>query len=329
MTVKPKKILVIRLGAIGDVVHSTIIPQSIKEKYPDVQVDYLTANFITPLLAENPCITNVISFDMKKKNNYFYLLWLGLKLRKEKYDTVINLTNSIRNIFLLKIINPKNIYKRSTERVHAVDAFFNTAKVVFSDIEKPVNLHVYVPENIKSKIIEKISQYPRPYIVFSPGGDNDSERQGRIWVDEYWIELGNKLNEKYGGTVFICGSKSEQPLHEVYKNINNSVLMSGELSLIESAALFSLANVFISGDSGPLHIASGLGINTLGIMGSTPALSCSPYGEHGYTVEPFGDCKSCGKKICIKLSDGEKFTPCMYTIKPEIILSFIENNKLL
>ena len=102
MQSKYKKILIIRLGAIGDVINSLIIHQAIKEKHPDVEIHYLTLDYIAPLLENDPHISKLWTIEDAKKKNLRYILNVGLELRKERYDAVISLTNSIRN----KLLNP-------------------------------------------------------------------------------------------------------------------------------------------------------------------------------------------------------------------------------
>ncbi len=321
-----KKILIIRLGAIGDVVHSTVIQQSIKQKYPEYEISFLTSELISPLIEDDINLKKVYTFSMKQKNNLPYLLKLGFELRKEKFDIVINLTNSLRNNFISLIINPKKLLRRNKNRVHAVDAFFNSAKEFFNDIEKPENIKLYLDKNSLKKINEMVEKYPKPYFIISPGGEHDNYRQGRIWPDKYWIELSNKLISEFKGTIFIAGSKGEQKSHKkLSMQINNSVLMSGELTLEESACLFSMADIFISGDSGPLHIASALGIKTLGIMGSTAAVACGPYGKNGYSINSDIECIGCNLLKCPKLNKNEIYTPCMTSLYPKIVMSLVEH----
>lgn len=326
---KQKKYLIIKLGAIGDVIHSTMLAQCLKKVDPNCIVHFMTSDFITPLLKNNPDIDKVIWFTGHRIYDYFYLMCKGLSLLPERYDIVFPLSNSLRNFFMMFFMFPKRIKKRNKNRIHAVDAFYNTVVDVFGEFEKPKNIRIFVSEEKKSEINEKFKNYPRPWIIFNPGGANDLDRQGRIWTDDGWIELGNKLTEKYGGTIFICGSNKEVELHKKFKNIKNSVLLTGNLELIDSTALYSLSDLFLSGDSGPLHIASALNINTIGIMGSTPPSACGPYGEKGYVVEPNFDCKYCEQTQCKMLNFGEKFTPCMKSIRVCDILSLIEEKILL
>lgn len=320
-----KKVLIIRTGAIGDVVHSTIIQQSIMAKYPDSQIHFLTSKVCASLIKNDKNLKKVHIFDFAKSDNLFYLFKLGLTFRKEKFDIIINLSNTLRNKLLLILANPKKTVYRNRNRVHAVDAFFNSAKDAFDDIEKPSNLKLYLSYETTSAIETKIQNYPRPFFVISPGGEHDNARQGRIWPIDYWIKLSDDLVQKYGGTVFVIGSKGEAKYHEKIQSSKNAVLLSGELNIDESAALISKADLFISGDSGPLHIASALDVKTIGIMGATPATACGPYGDKGYSISPIYKCDTNCNRTCDKLN-GSIYAPCITSITPEVVLDFIEKN---
>ncbi len=326
---KLKKVLIIKLGAIGDVIHSTMLAQSIKRANPNCIVHFMTSDFITPLLENNPDIDKVIWFTGHRRNDYPYLIFKGLSLMFQRYDAVFPLSNSIRNYIMMFFMFPKQIIKRNKNRVHAVDCFYKTAVDNFGEIEKPKSLRIFVKDELKNKIQEQFKNYPRPWIIFNPGGANDLDRQGRIWDDDYWKELGNSIVNEYGGTIFICGSNKEVKLHEQYSAIKNSVILTGKMELIDSTALYSLSDLFISGDSGPLHIASALDIKVLAILGSVPKEVVRPYCIQSYVAEPNIDCKGCEQKVCKLLKDGEKITPCMKSIQPSDILKIIKDNNLL
>ncbi|MBR6163320.1 glycosyltransferase family 9 protein [bacterium] len=318
------KYLIIRLGAIGDVVHSTIIAQAIKNKDKNCEIHFLTADFIKPLIEMSPFVDKVIPFDMKKSNNIFYLLKMAFKFLFERYDIIFPLSNTTRNVLMTYLAFPKKVVKRNKNRVHAVDAFFNTAVDGIGELDKPKKILLNITDELKTRINDLTKEYKRPYFVFSPGGANDNARQGRIWSDEYWLELGNMLTEKYGGTVFVCGSKEEEEHHRAFEKINNSKVFSGKLTLEESAALYSMSDVFFSGDSGPLHIAACFDCKIIALYGSTNPISVSPFGHDNSCITPKTECKFCGQKLCKELMEGEKITPCMLSITPEMVMGFIE-----
>lgn len=326
-----KKILIIRLGAIGDVVNSLVIHQAIKKKHPDVEIHYMTLDYIAPLLKNDKDISKIWIIENAKKKNLLYILKTGLKLRKERFDAVISLSNSIRNVLMNFCAGARKIQKRARtgNKMHAVEAFFNSAEGLFNDLDLPKKVNLSVDIAVQERISEKIKNYPKPYFIINPGGSHDNERQGRIWSPENWIKTGNKLIEKYGGTVFIAGSKSEKETHKELLAIKNSVLFSGELSIEESAALYSLADVLISIDSGPLHIAAALGVKTLAIMGSTGGIYCGPYSPNGTYISPTLKCAPCGQTKCQKLEEGKIYAPCIMTITPDMVIKKISEMNFL
>ena len=269
-TCEEKKILIIRFGAIGDVVHSTIISTAIKNKYPQYKIHFLTLPFIKEMLKNDLNFEKIFEFDNSKKNNLFYLFKLGLALRKENYDVIFNLTNAFRTTFISFVANPKKVIKRSKQRTIALDAFFNSALNFDKTLEYPKNLSIEAGQTEKANILKMLEGKKHPIVVFNPGGQNDNIRQGRIWPFESWIELGNLLNEKMNATIVISGSKNEQAEHQKYKAIKNVMILSGKLKLNETLALFSLSDIVISGDSGPLHMSSSQkNTKTIALMGST------------------------------------------------------------
>ncbi len=328
MANKKKKILIIRLGAIGDVVHTTIIPKAIKNKYPDYEIHYLTQNEIAPILDNNPYIDKVIPMITKKKKDNKYLLELGCELFKERYDIVFCLTNALRNMLFAAMCLPKQIVLKSADKQSWVENFFNTAKKVFKDIEFPYSLTLGLNRSADEKITEYIEEYPEPYTIIVPGGGTDGNRQGRIWNINNWKKLSDKILSEYGGTVFVCGGKSEKKFHQQLQG-DNIVITSGEFNLGESSALLSKADLVISGDTGPAHIASAHGVRVLALLGSTSPDKIKPYGNNGYYISSDYNCKYCWKKKCKLLKAGERYTPCMETLTPEQVFDFVKSNNLL
>lgn len=322
-----KKILIIRLGAIGDVVHSTVIADSVRNKYPDSEIHFMTEKSISPLLQYHKNIAKVWSFDSKKKNNFFYLFILGIILRREKFDLVVNLTNAFRNQFLVFLSGAKKTAIRAKVGANAVEMFHNSMMEHMPELQIPEKLCLNFSQDLKDKIQEKIKDFQKPLVAINPGGANDGERQGRIWPIDSWAVLGDELVQKYGATVMIVGSKAEKDYHKKLSSIKNAVMFTGELALDENAALLAQCDLVISGDSGPAHIASAVGVNVISLLGS---LNCHPYGDKVFVLSAKNaPCKFCAQKQCKKLSQGEVYTPCMRAIKPLDVLELIEENKLL
>jgi len=322
-----KKVLILRLGALGDIVHTTVIARAIKSAHPDWEVHYCSEARYIHVLENNSDIDKIIPFDHKRKKDFSYNLEVALSLRHEHYDVILNLTNAFRNNLLTFIAQPKRKYgKVAMGDRHVVEAFFAAAKNAFPELELPKNLKLGISTEALASVRERLEKFAHPYVVLSPGGQTDNNRQGRAWTPENWVDLGKKLK----GTILISGSPDEREYHKtIADKIEGAVLLSGELPISHSMALFSLCDLFISGDSGPLHIASGLGVNCVGIFGSTNPKNVRPYGEKGYIVEPTTKCRYRWEKKCKMLKEGEKFTPCIKSVTPDMVLKVLEENSLL
>ena len=133
------KILVIRLGAIGDVVHTTNAFRAIKNKYPNVQIHYMTTKIQSCFLENDPQIDKVLVVE---KNDFKFkrVFALAKKVKSENYDIVLNMQPNFKTRFLsfLAGIKKQSIYKKSF-KLHAVENFYCVAKKVYKDIELPSN----------------------------------------------------------------------------------------------------------------------------------------------------------------------------------------------
>ncbi|MBD3181621.1 hypothetical protein GF312_04960 [Candidatus Poribacteria bacterium] len=126
-------------------------------------------------------------------------------------------------------------------------------------------------------------------------GPDDKVRGWRCWPLENFAELSDRLAQDYGVKVLIFGGKSESKTAEIVINkMNNKpLLLAGKTTLNQTAAVMERCNLFISNDSGPMHIAAASGTKVIGIFGPTDSKIHGPYGESCYTVESSIDCRPC------------------------------------
>ena len=95
-----KKILILKLAAIGDVVHTLIIPKAIKEKHPLYEVHYFVQGEVSTIIQNQNYIDKIYIWDENKKNSFEYIKSVIFELQKEKYDLIINLSFTIRNFVI-------------------------------------------------------------------------------------------------------------------------------------------------------------------------------------------------------------------------------------
>ena len=317
-----KKVLIMRLGAIGDLVHTSVIAQAIKQKHPDWRIDFLTEDHYISLLENHPYIDNILSWQKYHKTTKGFID-IVKKLYSEHYDYFITPTYSMRTILLSFLIFPKkSVFKKSYGGLWVED-YFKMAQKCVKDVEIPQNLILGTDSETNKHIEEEIKQYPKPYFIITPGRTIDNTRQGRLWNIKKWKELSELLIKKYGGTVFTIGSKNEKETHLQLVN-NNVVIKTGDYNLNETKSFLSQADLMISGDTGPAHIASALGIKTLALLGSTSPKQIKPYGEKGYYISADYNCLYCWKKRCKNMKKGDIYSPCMEALSPQKVMKKIE-----
>ncbi len=320
---KINKILIIRLGAIGDVVHTTNLYRALKKNYSNIKIHYLTSSLISPLLEEDPDLEKVLTIDSKFKLFSSYTKEFAKTLKNEKYDLVINLQPSLKVkalVFLAKI-KKQIIYKKNFKE-HAVSNFFSTGLKFFPNMKEEKNLKLYLPKTSTEKAKEMLKDLKRPIFVINAEGVM-SKRQGRTYPIEKWIELGNKIQEKYNGTIILNGSKEDKEILSALNSIKNSKNYIGELSLADSCGIISQSDFIISGDSGPLHIATALDVRSIGLYGSMPVKRTGCF-CNGVNIVSSKNCVPCNRRKCKFLKKTKKlYAPCMEEISVDSILNAI------
>ena len=310
-----KKILIIRLGAIGDVVHTSNVYRSIKKLYPHVEIHYLT--MINPnMLAYDECISKVwkITLDQLKPFSKASKDFVR-ELQNEKYDVVINLQPSIKTrliAYLAGIKKRVNYHKKG--KLHAVQNYWQTAKRVFPEVEELPDLELNLNPEICKNVETQVADLKRPLVILN-AGHVFAKRQGRTYPITKWIELGNKIQEKYDGTILITGVKEDEEILKPLESIKNSVSFVSKQTLEENCALIKASDLLISGDSGPLHIATALDTKVIGLYGSMPTSRTGPYGENHCAIVSKKSCVPCNRRKCKYLDfPKELYSPCMREI---------------
>ena len=196
------------------------------------------------------------------------------------------------------------------------------AKNVIKEIELPERLYLNSDITGFDQYEEIIKDCPRPHFIISPGGANDKNRQGRIWNIQKWKSLCEKLYQEYKGTIFVCGSSDEIEKHYCLETECVKIL-TGKLNTKEMSQFISKSDMFISGDTGPLHVASAHNIKTLALLGSTSPDKIKPYGPNGHYISAKYDCLYCWQKKCRYKEENKDYTPCMEALSEQEVFEKI------
>jgi len=282
----PKKILIVRLWAIGESILILPMIHTLKKKYPKVKID---------ILVRNQPYKNIF-FKNKDINKLIY--WKPSNLLKyfKKYDLAID-TEPYLNI---SAISSFFTAKKTIGYSHGIRSLLYNTKIKYNDkqpvpltymdILKPFNIKntpkklikLNYPKKAKEKvnlILKKNEIKKSSFIIgfFVGASENDISRR---WSTKNFAALGNILIKKYNAKIILFGLNSEKKLNkEIKKQIKNNIIdMSGKTSLFETIALIEKCKLFISNDSGPMHIAAAQGVKTIGLFGPNLPIRFGPYG---------------------------------------------------
>ncbi|MBM3186472.1 MAG: glycosyltransferase family 9 protein [Bacteroidetes bacterium] len=320
------KVLIIQTAFIGDVILATPLVETIKANYPNCKLDFLVKKGNEDLVNSHPLLSKVYVIDKSRKlNSLFQNIH---KIRKEKYDLVINLQRFASSGLIAAFSGGKKIvgFKKNpisflfNERFehkiengqHEVDRNLNLIQSVCKSLIRRPKLY---PTN---QDFDKVEQYlESPFICLAPASVWKT-KQAPI---EKWIELIKALSSEF--KIYLVGAPSDFNLcQEIIQKSNSSNLVNlcGQLKLMETAALFSKSHRVFVNDSGPLHIASSMNTPVTAFFCSTTPefgfgplsdksevvevknLECRPCGLHGHKTCPKGHF-DCGNLLDVKKSN--------------------------
>ncbi len=317
-----KKILIIRLSSIGDIVLTTPVIRCLKHQIKDVSIQYLIKPQYYDVIKNNPYIDKIHKYD--KKN-------LVEDLKKENFDFIIDLHKNLRSLklrFALKVksysFNKLNIRKwlyvnfkiNKMPDIHIVERYLKTVQELnVENDNKGLDYFLSEEEDIK-KLPEKHKQ---GYILIALGAQHNTKKLSK----EKIISICKLLKQP----VILAGGKGDFETAEYIKNNTGELVYNacGKYSINQSAFLVKEAEVVITHDTGLMHIASAFQKKIISVWGNTvPEFGMYPYKAHKnskiFQVEDL-KCRPCSKigyQKCPK-----KHFRCMNDIDENLIAEYV------
>jgi len=326
---KIKKVLLIRLRRIGDVILTTPAVSALRKAFPSALISYIVEEPYKELVEGNPCLNNV--YVLKKKQNSKDFLKFIRQIRKEKVDVVIDFHSGPRASLItlfsgakLKIgyrIKYRNfIYdvklSRSSERgpIHSVENHINLVKALGISVDP--SFPVSVPEAKKEeaekveKIIRENEFKGHSIITIHISAGNEF----RDWGADNWIQMTNLLAQQPEVRIVLVGAEEDKKAEEEILKKSKAAILSlvGRLNLRELREVISHSSLFVGPDSGPMHIAATTSTPIVALFGPTLPANFAPWKAKATLIEKNLDCRPCKQRTCIH----DDFR-CLKTIKPE------------
>ena len=297
---EPKRILIIKPSALGDIILALPALSALKRSFPGAKISWLVRPEFAPLITGHPFISDIILFDRRKLSKWwcspgsFNALSLLVKqLRADKFDLVFDFQGLFRTGFFSWVTGSKRRFgmagarelahlfytdkiSQDASNIHLVDYYL---KMVAAAGAKQGEAEFKLPEDAgAAEQIDKLLKSQgvnAKYAVIVPGAAQANKR----WPIERFAELAGKIGERFGLPVVVAGSQGEREYIEAIQTGGKTRVsnLAGKTVVRELIPLMRKTSLVVSNDTGPGHIAAALGVPIVMIFGPTNPARVCPY----------------------------------------------------
>ncbi|HEY7090212.1 MAG TPA: lipopolysaccharide heptosyltransferase I [Tepidisphaeraceae bacterium] len=325
----PRRILLIKPSALGDVVHTLPVLNLLRRRWPDANITWLIASAFAGLVEGHPQLSDVITFDRNRLAQSWYnpraaveLLRFIRGLRLQPFDLVIDLQGLFRSGTLTALTRaPVRVgFSNARELAHlfythhvpidtmdqhAIDRCLNVTEALGCGRE-PVEFHFVTGDGDRSHIDQLLNGVGR-YAVLLPGTNWLTKR----WPIDKFASIVQPLRQQLGLSTIVAGGPD---VVELAAQIPSAVNLAGKTTLRQLVALIERSQLVIANDSGPMHIAAALNKPLVTMFGPTNPLRTGPYRRLESVVRVDIPCSPCYSRKC-------SHTSCMRWISSEAVMA--------
>jgi lipopolysaccharide heptosyltransferase I len=300
-----RSVLVVKLSAIGDVVHAMPAVASIRRARPEVRIAWVVERGAAALLRNSPCIDKLVEIDtrswrrglLRRETQRAIAERLGA-LRSEPFDVAIDFQGLLKSALVAvasgasrrvgfatsDLREPASrVFLNEQVEVGAVDHVIdkNLALVRHLGIEAPgpYEFPIAVPEEDEREIASRAPE--GPFAILNPGGGWPT----KLWPAERYARLADEVCERHGlDSVITFGPGEEALARRVVEASRCGRVALFPCSLLQFVALARRARLFVGGDTGPLHLAAAAATPVVGIFGPTEPRRNGPFAPDDLVV---------------------------------------------
>jgi len=279
------KICIVKLSAMGDIIHAMVVLQFIKKKLPNCTIDWVVEKSFSAVLENNPHVDNILTVNLKSikknKSKFFEQFKILNNYGKKNYDVVIDAQGLLKSAIVSNIVGGRVVgskvvgFDKDSIR-ESISSWFYNQKVYIpyekNVIERNVKLFSTAleiditkedilrkePFLYTSKKIEK--QYN---IIFVVG----ASKLNKIYPKEKFLELAQRLDSK---VVVVWGNEEEHRTAQWLNTQSELIEIAPKGSINDLIGIISHSKLVIGGDTGPTHMAWALNTPSITIFGNTP-----------------------------------------------------------
>ena len=322
-------ILVVRLGAMGDVLHALPAAASLKHNFPSAPLTWVVEAAWAPLLEENPFIDRVVVLDRKKPGTWCST---GRELRKARYSIAVDFQGLLKSAFTASLARPETIFGFHPSEVRERAAAWFYSRSTLSESTHAVDRNLDLARAAGAASL--LRSFPLPagraegelpasgFVLATPFAGWASKQ----WPLEHYAALARRTEEELGLPLVLNGAPSARAALQEVRGAQ--VHISSIAGLIDATRR---ATAVVGVDSGPMHLAAALGKPGVAIFGPTDPARNGPYGGSLKLLcssdamvryqesKPGKDVKRSGAYL-----RGSSVDPAMLAVKPEEVIGMLK-----
>ena len=333
---KKPNILIIKLSAVGDVVHSLPFLEVLRDRFPSAMIDWVVEEDASGIVESHPEIDRLIIFPRKswlkrfiKKGEYIGVGKEVTKFLKElksrRYDIVVDLQGLLKSGILTFLANGKRKIALNGGRegsliftnekvaipdpdLHALDKYLCIAR--YLGATNPVwngQIPIYDTDEEHVDYLLGGIGYNSTLVAVNPMAKWES----KLWELHRFASLADTIKEELGAGVVFTGSEGDKAaIEDIRSGMKTRALnLAGKTTLKELAYLYQKCAAVICTDTGPMHVAAAMGSPVVvALFGPTSPLRTGPYGAKHRVIRAGLECSPCFKKRCDDMSCMKKIT---------------------
>ena len=318
-------ILFIKLSAIGDVVQTLPALEAIKKIYPDSAITWVVEDAAAGILDSHPLISRLL---VSRRKTWLRMLKNPLtfsqgitgisrfvrELRDTKYDIAIDFQGLFKSGLLIGLARAarKIGYDRTRElshlflnerlpaydiEKHALERYLDVARYLGAkDASSACSLPVDRERVFMAGRLEGVKLHDRPLVVVNPV----ARWKTKLWPERNFAELADRLVAEKNAVVIFTGSPEDRAVTDRILALmrEKALNWAGDTTLKELAALAALSDLFITTDTGPMHLAAAAGARVLALFGPTAPWRTGPYGPSHVVLRAGTECSPCFQRKC-------------------------------
>ena len=313
----PARVLVVRLGSLGDLIHALPAVAALRASWPRAEIDWVVERPHAELLALVPLLSRVIVMGERNVGG-----WMSTvrTLRARHYDMAIDLQGLVKSAVIARLSRARRVvgFDRAalrepaarffyTETVqvgegrHVIDKNLALAASLVASVERPGTAlrpsELSFPLRITdSPALDSLrAQGVGDFAVINPGAAWPNKR----WPPEKFAGVARAIHANHGWTsVVLWGPGEESVARAIVDQASGTAVLAPETTLADLVAIARAARLFVSGDTGPLHIAGATATPIVALFGPTTPTRNGPWDDRDVSISRYESCVCHYKRMC-------------------------------